>query len=107
MCIRDSYKRGTLGYARVLYGATDVRDLGRVSRVVQAMVAQDKRRIEAHQQTIDALQMERAARVAQARELDARLSAAVQARSAAARAVAAHGARLAEIDSRRDLTAQY
>lgn len=101
------YKRGTLGYARVLFGAGDVRDLGRVSRVVQAMVAQDKRRIEEHQKTIDALQMERTARAAQARELDARLTAAVQARTTAARAVAAHGARLAEIDSRRDLTAQY
>jgi septal ring factor EnvC (AmiA/AmiB activator) len=101
------YKRGTLGYARVLFGAGDVRQLGRASRVVAAMVGQDKRRLEDHQRTIATLQAERAARAAQARELDARLAAAVQARATAARALALHAARLTEIDSRRDLTAQY
>jgi septal ring factor EnvC (AmiA/AmiB activator) len=101
------YKRGTLGYARVLFGAGDVRDLGRVSRVVAAMVNQDKRRIEEHQKTIAALQMERGARAEQARELETLRTAAVQAKAAAARAVAVHASRLAEIDSRRDLTAQY
>jgi septal ring factor EnvC (AmiA/AmiB activator) len=101
------YKRGTLGYARVLFGSADVRDLGRASRLVSAMVDQDRRRLEAHQKTIAALQTEREARAVQARELDTQLAAAVQAKAAAARAVAAHGARLSEIDSRRDLTAQY
>jgi septal ring factor EnvC (AmiA/AmiB activator) len=42
-----------------------------------------------------------------ARELEVRQAAAAAARTAAVRAVAARTARLAEIDSRRDLTAQY
>ena len=101
------YKRGTLGYARVFFGAGDVRELGRASRVVLAMVARDKRLIEEHRRTIAALQSERAIRADQARALEARQAAAAQARTEAVRAVAARTARLNEIDSRRDLAAQY
>jgi septal ring factor EnvC (AmiA/AmiB activator) len=101
------YKRGPLGYARVFFGAGDVRELGRASRVVLAMVARDKRLIEEHRRTIAALQVERSMRADHARELEARQAAAAEARTAAVRAVAARTARLAEIDSRRDLTAQY
>ena len=101
------YKRGTLGYARVIFGARDVRELGRASRTVAALVARDQRRIEAHKKTIAALQMERDARATDARALESRRAAAVQARAAAARAVAARTTRLAQIDSRRDLTAEY
>jgi septal ring factor EnvC (AmiA/AmiB activator) len=101
------YKRGTLGYARLLFGAGDVRTLGRASRVVAAMVSQDQRRVDAHRRTIAVVEEERARQRAQAAELQERVGAAQMARATAERAVAAHGARLTEIDSRRDLTAQY
>jgi septal ring factor EnvC (AmiA/AmiB activator) len=101
------YKRGSLGYARVFFGAADVRELGRASRLVASMVAEDNKRIEEHRRTIAALQKERTDRADQAHQLEAQQAAAAQARTAAARAVAAHSARLTEIDSRRDLAAQY
>jgi len=54
-----------------------------------------------------ALQLERSARADKARELDAQRTAAIQARTLADRAVAARASRIAQIDSRRDLAAQY
>jgi septal ring factor EnvC (AmiA/AmiB activator) len=60
-----------------------------------------------HRRTLEALRTERAAFAQRARELQSRDAAARQARLDAERAVAARTARMAEIDSRRDLTAQY
>jgi len=101
------YKRGSLGYSRVLFAASDVRELGRASRTMAALVARDQRRLEQHRQTMAALQQERSARADKARELDAQRTAAIQARTLADRAVAARASRIAQIDSRRDLAAQY
>ena len=101
------YKHGRLGYARLLFGVDDVRELGRASRVVAALVARDGRRIEEHRRTLTALQEQRTAQSSEARDLAARRDDAVRTRTAAERAVASHARRLAQIDAQRDLTAQY
>jgi septal ring factor EnvC (AmiA/AmiB activator) len=103
----DIYKHGTLGYARALFGASDVRELGRASRTIAALVARDQRRLEQHRRTLAALREERQAQDEEASRLRDDQATAVRTQAAAQRAVAAHAARLSQIDSERDLTAQY
>ncbi|HEX5109696.1 MAG TPA: peptidoglycan DD-metalloendopeptidase family protein [Vicinamibacterales bacterium] len=101
------YKRGAAGYLPLLLGAGNLREFGRASRILAVMSARQRRRIEAHRQTLDALRKQRADLEARTAALRERQAAAQQARSAARRAVAAHAERIAEVDARRDLTAQY
>ena len=67
----------------------------------------NQKRAEEHRRTLEALQAERAAFAQRARDLQAQEAVARQARAEAERAVAARTAKMSEIDSRRDLTAQY
>ena len=103
----DVYKRGRSGYARLLFGARDVREFARAARAVSSLATINQKRMAEHRRTLDALRTERAAFAQRARELQAREAVARQARAEAERAVAARTARMSEIDSRRDLTAQY
>jgi len=103
----DVYKRGRSGYARMLFDARDLREFARAARAVGSLAAINQKRMEDHRRTLQALQKERAAFAQRARELQSRDAAARKARSDAERAVAARTARMTEIDSRRDLTAQY
>jgi septal ring factor EnvC (AmiA/AmiB activator) len=103
----DVYKRGRSGYARLLFGARDVREFARAARAIASLVSINQKRVEEHRRTLEALRRERAAFAQRAREFQAKESAARQARAAAERAVEARAARMSEIDSRRDLTAQY
>jgi septal ring factor EnvC (AmiA/AmiB activator) len=101
------YKRGRTGYARLLFGASDLRELARASRAVSAMTAITERRLAEHERTMAALRQETAAFSKTARELQEREAAARRAKAASDRAVAAASELIAQIDSRRDLTAQY
>jgi septal ring factor EnvC (AmiA/AmiB activator) len=101
------YKRGQTGYARLLFGANDLRELARASRAVSAMAAITERRLSEHERTLDALRHERTAFAQKARELQEQEAAARRAKAASDRAVAAASELIAQIDSRRDLTAQY
>jgi septal ring factor EnvC (AmiA/AmiB activator) len=101
------YKRGRTGYARLLFGANDLRELARASRAVGAMAAITERRLTEHQRTLEALRQESAAFTKTARALQEREAAARRAKSASDRAVAAVSELITQIDSRRDLTAQY
>jgi murein hydrolase activator len=103
----DVYKRGRSGYAGMLFASRDIREFARAARAIAALANINQKRQEEHRRTLDALQKERAAFAQRARELQSRDAAARQARADAERAVAARTARMAEIDSRRDLTAQY
>lgn len=103
----DVYKRGRAGYARLLFAASGVREFGRSTRAVAAIVRINEQRVEEHRRTLEAVQQERTAleetlRDLQAREADTRL-----ARAAAERAVRARTALIAQIDARRDLNAQF
>lgn len=103
----DVYKRGRSGYARVLFGARDLREFARAARAIASLASINQQRMEEHRRTLEALRRERTAFAERARELQTREAAARRARADADRAVAARAARMSEIDSRRDLTAQY
>jgi septal ring factor EnvC (AmiA/AmiB activator) len=103
----DIYKRGQSGYAHLLFGARDVREFARAARAIASLASISQKRMDEHRRTLDALRRERAAFAQRAREFQAKESTARQARADAERAVEARAARMSEIDSRRDLTAQY
>lgn len=104
--IVDIYKRGRAGYARLLFGTSSVREFGRALRAVAALMRINETRLAEHQRTIGDLRRERAALEAELRALQATEAAARRARAAADRALAARSGLLAQIDARRDLTAQ-
>ena len=103
----DVYKRGRSGYAQLLFGAKDVRDFARAARAVASLASINQKRMEEHRRTLEALRRERSSFAQRAREFQAKEATARQARAEAERAVEARAARMSEIDSRRDLTAQY
>jgi murein hydrolase activator len=103
----ELHKHGRTQAASMVFAAGDVRQLGRAVRAATALVDMNRRRLDAHQETLAHLHAERAALERQQAELRLRDDTARRARRAADRAVRAHAARLREIDARRDLTAQY
>ncbi len=103
----DIYKRGRSGYARLLFGAKDVREFARAARAIASLASINQKRMEEHRRTLESLRKERTAFAQRAREVQAKEATARQARADAERAVEARSARMEEIDSRRDLTAQY
>jgi septal ring factor EnvC (AmiA/AmiB activator) len=103
----DVYKRGRSGYARLIFGADDLRDFARTTRAVAALASINERRIADHRRTLQDLTAQRAALEQSAAQLRAREAEARTARAAADRAIADLSAHIARIDSRRDLTAQY
>jgi septal ring factor EnvC (AmiA/AmiB activator) len=102
----DLYKRGRGGYARMLIEADNVRDLGRTTRAVSALVRINEQRVAEHRRTLETLRTERTALAQQQEELERREADARRARAAAERAITARAALIQEIDQRRDLNAQ-
>ncbi|MBI3047311.1 MAG: peptidoglycan DD-metalloendopeptidase family protein [Acidobacteria bacterium] len=102
----DIYKRGRTGYTKLLFGTTSVREFGRALRAVAALMRINEGRVAEHRRTLDELRRERAAIEEELRALEAHDADARRARAAADRALAARARLLAQIDSRRDLTAQ-
>jgi septal ring factor EnvC (AmiA/AmiB activator) len=100
------YKRGRGGYARMLLEADGVRDLGRTTRAISALIRINEQRIDDHRRTLENLRTERAALEQKGTELRAHETEARRARAAADRAVAARAALIDQIDNRRDLNAQ-
>jgi len=103
----DIYKSGRSGYARLLFSARDFRELARATRAVGALSAINERRVEEHRRTIEATRQERTAFEQKAKELQAKAADARRAKSASDSAVASAAELIRQIDSRRDLTAQY
>jgi septal ring factor EnvC (AmiA/AmiB activator) len=102
----DIYKRGRAGYAKLLFGSTGVREFGRATRAVAALMNINQQRVAEHQRTLDALRQERAMLEEELTALQAREAEALQAQTAANRALASRTALVAQIDARRDLNAQ-
>ena len=102
----DIYKRGRTGYARLLFGSSGVREFGRATRAVGALMKINQERIVEHQRTLEALQQERARLEGELTALQAREAEAQQARAAADRALKARTTLISQIDGRRDLNAQ-
>lgn len=103
----DLYKRGRSGYARVLFGAEDLRDFARATRAVAAIASINERRVAEYRRTLQELSAQRVALEQSAAQLRVKEGDARAARLAAEQAVANLSAAIARIDSRRDLTAQY
>jgi len=103
----DVYKRGRSGYARMLFSAGDFRQFARATRAIGALSALNQRRIQEHQKTLAAMSEERTAFEQTAKELQAKTVEARKSKSAADAALASVTELIRQIDSRRDLTAQY
>jgi septal ring factor EnvC (AmiA/AmiB activator) len=101
------YKLGRGQYARLILSASDLRQLSQAVRLVSALAEQDRQRMAEHQQRIAELSAARAS--AQSRQaLLERLQADTErAQAAADKALRAHADLVRDIDSRRDLNAQY
>jgi septal ring factor EnvC (AmiA/AmiB activator) len=102
----DIYKRGRAGYATLLFGTSDVREFGRATRAVAAVIRINQDRIARHRGTLTALQQERTALEQALQQLETRAADARAAQAAADRALSARTALVAQIDRRRDLNAQ-
>jgi septal ring factor EnvC (AmiA/AmiB activator) len=103
----ETYKRGRGANARVMFSATDLREFARATRAIGALSTLTERRIADHRRTLDAVRRERSDFERKAQELKARETEARQAKVAADAAVAAAADLIRQIDSRRDLTAQF
>jgi murein hydrolase activator len=100
------YKLGRLGYTRLLLDLNDARTFQRTARVVSLLARRDRAELDRHAQLVTTLRAERG-RVATERktveDLQNQLKGEQQALAAS---IAAQGARVKEIDERRDLNAQ-
>jgi septal ring factor EnvC (AmiA/AmiB activator) len=102
----ELYKLGAAGYARLLLNVSDLKEFGRAYRMVAALAAMDRERIEHHQQNLTRLRGARQALEQRRAELAKLQRAAQAARVAAEQAATARMQLLNEIDRRRDLTAE-
>lgn len=103
----DLYKRGRRGELALLLSANGMREFARASRAAAALAFRRQRVISDHERTLAGLRAEREALAVKSRELRDQEVRAETARRGAERAVAARSTMLADIDARRDLTAQY
>jgi septal ring factor EnvC (AmiA/AmiB activator) len=102
----DVYKLGQPGYARLLLGAGDLRDLGRTTRLVTAMAEMDQRRVRAYTTLISRTTAARKSLDEQVARLETLQADAQQAADLASKAVVARAELIRQIDARRDLNAQ-
>jgi murein hydrolase activator len=101
------YKLGRGRYARLLLSASDLRQLGQAVRLVSALAEQDRQRMTQHQQRLDELKAARVRAAERQRRLQQLQAVAQKAQTSAEQALRAHTALIRDIDSRRDLNAQY
>jgi len=103
----ETYKRGRSGYLRLLLSAGDLRGFARATRAMTALTFRQERVLNDYHLTVDALRAERGVLETKMAELKTRDANARRARGLAEKAVADRAALIEQIDSRRDLTAQY
>jgi len=103
----ETYKRGRSGYLRLLISAGDLRGFARATRAMTALTFRQERILNDYHVTVDALRSERGVLQTKMAELKTRDANARRARGLAEKAVADRAALIEQIDSRRDLTAQY
>jgi septal ring factor EnvC (AmiA/AmiB activator) len=103
----ETYKRGRSGYLRLLLSAGDLRGFARATRAMTALTFRRERILDDFHVTVDALRSERTTLQTKMAELKTRDANARRARGLAEKAVADRAALIEQIDSRRDLTAQY
>ena len=102
----ELYKLGSAGYTRMIFNVSDVKELGRAYRMVSALAAVDRQRALELRQTITELRAAHTALEQRRGELAKLHRQAQAARAAAENAAVARAQLIAEIDRRRDLTAE-
>ena len=100
------YKLGRAGYWRVLLDVENLESIGRAYRTASAMSRLDRDRLQRHQETLDALAVERQVLENHVQQIAALQQQAISSRAAVNRAAAARTALIEAIDARRDLNAQ-
>ncbi len=101
------YKLGRGQYARLLLSASDLRQFGQAVRLVSALAEQDRVRVRAYEARLAELQTARDAAHDRQAHVQLLQTAAERAQAASAAALAAHEAMVRDIDTRRDVNAQY
>jgi septal ring factor EnvC (AmiA/AmiB activator) len=102
----ELYKLGGAGYTRLLLNVTDVKEVGRAYRMVAAVAAMDRHRAEQHRQNLARLRAAYASLESRRTEVAKLKQTAANARIAADRAADARAQLIADIDRRRELTAE-
>jgi septal ring factor EnvC (AmiA/AmiB activator) len=102
----EIYKFGRARYFRLLFSTSEIRQIGRASRLVAALAEVDRRRLDGHRQTRESLINARHDLDTESRRLRALRGDAESAERAAAAAARARGELIRDIDRRRDLNAQ-
>jgi septal ring factor EnvC (AmiA/AmiB activator) len=102
----ELYKLGGAGYVRLLLNVSDLKEFGRAYRMVAAVAAIDRQRVEQHKQNLDRLRAAHQALEQKRAELAKLQQAAQTARRATERAALARAELVTQIDRRRDLTAE-
>ena len=102
----ELYKLGDAGYVRMLFNVSDVKEVGRAYRMVAAVATIDRHRAEEQRQNLSRLQTAYTALETRRAEMAKLKQAAAAARNAAERAAQARSVLIAEIDRRRELTAE-
>jgi septal ring factor EnvC (AmiA/AmiB activator) len=102
----EIYKLGRARYLRLLLSTSDVRQLGRATRLVASMAQLDRDRVAEHQRTLDSLKIARRELESRGRQMQALRAEAERAEKATVVAVRARGDRIRDLDQRRDLNAQ-
>jgi septal ring factor EnvC (AmiA/AmiB activator) len=102
----ELYKLGSAGYVRMLFNVADLKEFGRAYRLVSALAAVDRQRAAEHQKTLAQLRAAHAMLERRRSEMAKLRQEAQSARAAAERAATAREQLIAEIDRRRDLTAE-
>jgi septal ring factor EnvC (AmiA/AmiB activator) len=102
----ELYKLGSAGYVRLLFNVSDLKEFGRAYRMVSALAVIDRQRAEQHQQNLDRLRTAHTVLETRRAEMMKLQQEAQAARTAAERAALARAQLIAQIDKRRDLTAE-
>jgi septal ring factor EnvC (AmiA/AmiB activator) len=102
----EIYKLGSGGYVRLLFNVSDLREVGRAYRMVAAVAAMDRHRALQHRDNLVRLRAAHSSLQTRRAEIVRLKGAAAAAHIAAERAARSREQLIAEIDRRRDLTAE-
>jgi septal ring factor EnvC (AmiA/AmiB activator) len=103
----DIYKMGQGRYLRLLLSTADVRQIGQASRILGVLAKLDAERVATRQHTLAELTRTRAVLEQRGRRLEALRAEGERAQRALERAAQARTALITDIDTRRDLNAQF
>jgi septal ring factor EnvC (AmiA/AmiB activator) len=102
----ELYKQGRASYVRLLFNSDDLTGVGRTTRIIGSLAERDRKRFDSHRRTLADLATSRTTLESRQVESASLREAARAARIAVDGAINSQTSLIAEIDARRDLTAQ-